>query len=321
MTDAEPTSRVSTLIAVSGRDTDAAISSLAGMYAGRNWYSRPLDEDFWFKYVGVGDDQLSVRRSQMQGYLRGDAATENEVVVHWLDHGYGRVDVGGNEIRMRPGIPVLFPVEHRFQVEAQNWDQRLVHIRRDLVLEVATEQNLLTETLAFDNQVEPDAASIARWRAAVVGALRALQATGPSSLLWHEAQRDVARALLQLYPLHAIAITAVHSERSAARLRAAVDFIHAHAHEPLTVHDIADAAGLSIRGVQETFQRVLDRSPLAYVREVRLVRVHEQLRTLDPKTARISDVARTWGFGHMGRFSAAYCERFGEYPRDTLRRS
>jgi AraC-like DNA-binding protein len=321
VTEPGSTSRASTLVAVSGRDTDAAISSLAGIYAGRSWYSRPVDEDFWFKYVGVGDDQLSVRRSQMHGYLRGDVATENEVVVQWLDHGNGRVDVGGDEIRMRPGIPVLFPVEHRFQVEAQDWDQRLVHIRRDLVLEIASEQNLLTGTLAFDNQVEPDAASIARWRGAIASAIQALQTTGPSSLLWHEAQRDVARALLQLYPLHAITLAAGHNERSTARLRAAVDFIHAHAHEPLTVKDIADAAGLSIRGVQETFQRVIDQSPLTYVREVRLVRVHEQLRTLEPKAARISDVARTWGFGHMGRFSAAYCERFGEYPRDTLRRS
>jgi AraC-like DNA-binding protein len=321
VTDTVSSPKLSTLVAAAGRDTDTAISSLAGLYAGRSWYSRSVDENFWFKYVGVGDEQVSVRRSQLHGYLRGDVATEDEVVVQWLDHGQARVDVGGDEIRMRPGVPVLFPVERRFEVEYQDWDQRLVHLRRDLVLEVASEQNLIAETLAFDNQVEPDAASVARWRTAVGGAVRALQTEGPSSLLWHEAQRDVARALLQLYPLHAIALPTGHSERSTARLRAAVDYIHAHAHQPLTVGDIAAAAGLSIRGLQEAFQRIFDQSPLTYVREVRLTRVHHELLALNPGTGRISDVARSWGFGHMGRFSGAYVQRFGEYPRQTLRRT
>jgi AraC-like DNA-binding protein len=312
-----------TLVAASGDDTDAAIGFLAGHYAGRSWGADPVGERFWFKYVGVGDDQLSVRRSQLHGAVRGDVATESEVVVQWLDRGEATIDVGGNAIRMRPGVPVLFPIDRRFQVEAREWDQRLVHVRRDLVLEVASEQNLFAESLAFDNQVEPTAASVTQWRTAVAGAVRALQSPsgGASSLLWHEAQRDVARALLHLYPLHAGVLSADHAERSTARLRAAVDHIHAHAHEPVSASDIAAAAGLSIRWVQEAFQRVLGQSPLNYLRGVRLVRVHEQLRMSDPGTTRVRDVAETWGFAHMGRFAGAYFERFGEYPRETLRRS
>jgi AraC-like DNA-binding protein len=312
-----------TLVAASGDDTDAAIGFLAGHYAGRSWGADPVGERFWFKYVGVGDEQLSVRRSQLHGSVHGDVATEAEVVVQWLDRGQATIDVGGNAIRMRPGVPALFPIDRRFQVEAREWDQRLVHLRRDLVLEVASEHDLFAESLAFDNRLEPTAASITQWRTAVAGAVRALQSQsgGPSSLLWHEAQRDVARSLLQLYPLHAGALSADHSERSTARLRAAVDHIHANAHAPVPVKDIADAAGLSIRWVQEAFQRVLGQSPLNYLRGVRLVRVHEQLRTSDPGATRVRDVAETWGFTHMGRFAGAYFERFGEHPRDTLRRS
>jgi len=321
VTDAASTPGVSTLIAVSGRHTDEAISALAGFYAGRSWYARPVDEHFWFKYVSVGDDQLSIRRSQMHGYLRGDVATEGEVVVQWLDRGQCHIDVGGDEIRMRPGIPVLFPVEHRFQVQAQDWDQRLVHVRRDLVFEVANELDLIVESLSFDNQVEPDTASIRRWRFAVATGIRALQTDGASSLLWHETQRHIVRSLLQLYPLHAVALSTAHNERGTARLRAAVDYIHEHAHEPLPVRDIAAAAGLSVRGVQESFKQIFDRSPLTFVRDVRLARVHEQLRALEPGTVHIGDVARSWGFAHIGRFSASYFRRFGEYPRDTLRRS
>ncbi|MCA5923937.1 AraC family transcriptional regulator [Curtobacterium oceanosedimentum] len=308
------------LIAVAGQDTDSAISSLAGMYAGKAWYSRPLDQDYWYKYVAVGDDQLSIRRSQMHGYLRGDVATEGEVVVQWLESGQARVDVGRDEVRMRPGVPTMFPVERRFEMEYQDWDQRLVHLRRDLVLDVAAEDHLVDGTLTFDWRTEPDAAAIGAWRTAVAGAVRALREEGDQSLAWHEAQRGVARALLRLYPMQAERFPAGYGTRSDGRLRAAVEFIQAHAHEPLTVADIATAAGLSIRGIQESFQRAFERSPMTYLREVRLGRVRDELVVLDPHATSVADVARRWGFAHMGRFASVYAARFGEYPRETLRR-
>ncbi len=308
------------LIAVAGQDTDSAISSLAGMYAGKAWYSKPLDQDYWYKYVAVGDDQLSIRRSQMHGYLRGDVATEGEVVVQWLESGQARVDVGRDEVRMRPGVPTMFPVERRFEMEYQDWDQRLVHLRRDLVLDVAAEDHLVDGTLTFDWRAEPDAAAISAWRTAVAGAVRALREEGDQSLAWHEAQRGVARALLRLYPMQAERFPAGYGTRSDGRLRAAVEFIQAHAHEPLTVADIATAAGLSIRGIQESFQRAFERSPMTYLREVRLGRVRDELVVLDPHATSVADVARRWGFAHMGRFASVYAARFGEYPRETLRR-
>ncbi len=308
------------LVAVGGRDTDSAIASLAGMYAGKAWYSRALDQDYWFKYVGVGDEHLSIRRSQMHGYLRGDVATEGEVVVQWLERGEARVDVGGDEVRMRPGVPTLFPVERRFEMEYQDWDQRLVHLRRDLVLDVAAERHLVDGSMTFDRLTEPGAEAVAQWRTSVAGALRALREHGDGSLAWHEAQRDVARALLRMYPLQAERFPAGYSTRSDGRLRAAVEYVQAHAHEPLTVSDVAQAADLSVRGIQESFQRAFERSPMTYLREVRLGRVREELRTLDPSTTSVADVARRWGFAHLGRFAAAYAARFGEYPRETLRR-
>lgn len=307
------------LVSVAGHDTDSAISSLAGMYAGRAWYSRPVDERFWYRYVGVGDDQLSIRRSQMHGYLRGDVAVEGEVVVQWLERGRARVDVGGDEVRMRPGVPTMFPVERRFDMEYEDWDQRLVHVDRDLVLDVAAERWLVEGTLSFDRAAPQDPAAVARWRSAVSGAVHTLREDGQASLAWHEARRSVARALLDLYPLQAELLGAGPGDPAHRRLRSAVEFVHEHVHEPLTVADIAQAAGLSIRGVQDAFQRTLDTTPMAYVRDVRLSRAHEELQSLDPRSASVAEVARRWGFAHMGRFSSTYASRFGEYPRQTLR--
>ncbi|XQJ06797.1 helix-turn-helix transcriptional regulator [Curtobacterium sp. L1-20] len=311
---------LSPIVAVAGTDTGTAIRDLAGMYAGRAWYSSHVDTDYWYKYVAVGDDQLSIRRSQMHGYLRGDVAVEGEVVVQWLDAGQGRVDIERDEVRMQPGVPTLFPVEQRFEIEYEDWDQRIVHLNRDLVLDVAAEQYLVDGTIAFDRFTVPTPEAITQWRRSVTSAMHALRSGGASSLVWHEAQRDIVRSLLALYRFQAEPLPTTFSKWNRSRLREAVDFIHAHAAEPLTVADIARAAGFSVRGLQEAFQRELDRTPMAYVREVRLRRTHAELVRADREEASVAEIASRWGFTHMGRFSREYVNRFGEYPKRTLRR-
>lgn len=256
----------------------------------------------------------------MHGYLRGDVATEGEVVVQWLDRGEARVDVDRDEIRMQPRVPTMFPVERRFEMQYQDWDQRLVHLRRDLILDVAAEQYPVDGTLRFDHLAVPDSVAVAEWRLSVAGAVRALREAGDASSAWHAARRDVTRALLRLYPLHAERLPRGYGQPGNKHLRTAVEFIHAHAHEPLTVASIAHAAGFSVRGLQEAFHRVLDRTPMQYVRVVRLNRTHAELRAMDPGSTTVADVARRWGFTHVGRFSSTYAAHFGEYPKHTLRR-
>ncbi|QWS32862.1 helix-turn-helix transcriptional regulator [Curtobacterium aetherium] len=306
-------------VAVSGTDTGGAIQDLAGMYAGRSWHSSRIDTDYWYKYVGVGDETMSIRRSQMHGLLRGDVAVEDEVVVQWIDSGRARVDVGRDEVRMEPGVPTLFPIERRFAMEYEDWDQRLVHLSRDLVLDVAAEQFLVDGTLGFDRTTPPSAAAVESWRGSVASAVRALRTDGSSSLAWHEAQRDVARSLFGLYRFQGEVLPDGYGERRNNRLRAAVEFLHEHAAEPLSVSDIARAADLSVRALQESFQRTLDRTPMNYLREIRLRRVRADLLAAEPGTGSVAEIAARWGFTHMGRFSGEYLRRFGEYPRRTLR--
>ncbi|RAY12570.1 AraC family transcriptional regulator [Actinomadura craniellae] len=103
-------------------------------------------------------------------------------------------------------------------------------------------------------------------------------------------------------------------------VKRAMELIEAHAAEPLTVADIAEAVGVGVRALQEGFRRHLETTPLGYLREVRLTRVRADLVGSDPGVTTVTDVACRWGFFHAGRFSAAYRERFGESPSATLRR-
>jgi AraC-like DNA-binding protein len=43
---------------------------------------------------------------------------------------------------------------------------------------------------------------------------------------------------------------------------------------------------------------------MAYLRQVRMARAHEELLAADSERTTASTVARKWGFGHYGRFAA-----------------
>ena len=101
----------------------------------------------------------------------------------------------------------------------------------------------------------------------------------------------------------------------------ATAFIDAHLADPLSVGDIARAARLSVRGLQNAFARVLDTTPAAYVRGARLAAVRAELVAAEPPQTTVADVARRWGFAHLPRFAQHYRAEFGEQPSETLRRS
>jgi transcriptional regulator GlxA family with amidase domain len=88
----------------------------------------------------------------------------------------------------------------------------------------------------------------------------------------------------------------------------------------LTAADLAHEAGTSVRSLQAAFTEHLGMSPTAYLRRVRLARAHADLRTATPGDGQsVTDIAYRWGFGHVPRFAAAYRERYGCAPSQTLR--
>ena len=95
-------------------------------------------------------------------------------------------------------------------------------------------------------------------------------------------------------------------------------FIRAHSDRPLTLEQIADAAGLAKRTLQKQFRRFLCISPIGLLRQVRLERAHDDLlRSTD--TTRVTTVATNRGFSHLGRFSVAYRKIYHERPSETSR--
>lgn len=103
-------------------------------------------------------------------------------------------------------------------------------------------------------------------------------------------------------------------------LRRATNFCAEHAHEPISVADIAQAARVSVRTLREGFRTHLDTSPLAYLKSVRLDYAHRDLSAAarDRAAGTVTDIACRWGFTHLGRFSADYRRTYGQQPSQTL---
>ena len=101
-------------------------------------------------------------------------------------------------------------------------------------------------------------------------------------------------------------------------VRRAEAFIAEHACQPLTLSEIAAAAGVPIRTLLHSFRQFRDVSPMQLVRVARMERSRELLMR-GTESERVSDIALSCGFVNLGRFANAYRERFGETPSDTLR--
>lgn len=101
-------------------------------------------------------------------------------------------------------------------------------------------------------------------------------------------------------------------------MKRALKVIEEMCNEALAVKDLCRIAGASERLLRYAFLERFGISPKAYLLAVRLNGVRRELRSADPSTTKIVDVAGRWGFWHMGQFAADYRRLFGELPSETL---
>ncbi|WP_368516889.1 AraC family transcriptional regulator [Rhizobium sp.] len=102
------------------------------------------------------------------------------------------------------------------------------------------------------------------------------------------------------------------------QLKRAMEYMHANAGADIRMADIARETGTSVRSLQAAFQQFKNTTPLGYLRNIRLQGARKTL--MDSGHSRlVADIARDWGFSHMGRFAALYYQSFGEMPSETAR--
>jgi AraC-like DNA-binding protein len=104
-------------------------------------------------------------------------------------------------------------------------------------------------------------------------------------------------------------------------VRDAIELMQSHPERPWTTQSLARETAVSVRCLQEGFRRSSGVPPMRYLRDLRLNRVHDDLRSATPDLSGVGQIARRWGFLYHGRFAAEYREKFGQAPSETLRTS
>lgn len=302
-------------------DIHAARRYLEAVYDGRDFRARRVSEPFAFRFASAGDDRLSLQSGMFRGHLQGVIPWSRDYVMSWFRSGSVTLDYPVGQLRSVGARPFLTPTETSFSFSMTPHQHGIVHIDGSFLEDVAAERHGgKSQRVVFDYAAVPSDDAFAAWRRTLGETTPLIVGEATPALARHSAQVALVRALLNLFPWRAVDVPdALRSERTR-RLRLAAEYVHAHARDPLTTAEIARAAGMHPRTLQQLMGEHLGSSPTAYVRDVRLDRVRQDLLSADPGETQVAVVAREWGFGNLGRFSSSYAARFGEYPRETLAR-
>ena len=86
----------------------------------------------------------------------------------------------------------------------------------------------------------------------------------------------------------------------------------------ITVPELAKVAGVSQRTLEYAFREGLGITPLRFLRRCRMNGAHHELRSAAAGSTTVTNVALTWGFSCIGRFSVEHKAMFGASPLQTL---
>lgn len=111
----------------------------------------------------------------------------------------------------------------------------------------------------------------------------------------------------------------LHGAAGRRALDRAREYIEANLDRTIRIASICRHVGVTQRSLNRIFARELGMSPQEYVKVRRLNGAHRRLLDATPEqNLRVTDVALSFGFAHMGRFATEYRRYFGELPRHTL---
>jgi AraC-like DNA-binding protein len=204
-------------------------------------------------------------------------------------------------------------------------DQLLYRVERTRVdqLVAAMIDRSLKKPICFNPLIDPTRTQGRLFWLGLQNALEQLSLDGHAAahpLFRQQIEQSLLYALILGQPSNYL--DALHAPIASAAPRSvkrAEDYVRSHVDEPITLLDMAQAAGVSPRALQEAFKRFRGTSPMQYLRDQRLDHVQADLAGR-AQGETVTNIAYKWGFTQLGRFARDYRRRFGEAPSQTLKR-
>ena len=257
---------------------------------------------------------------------------EDFILVQMPLLGASEIEVGGKSVQVAQGeIAVIAPFQRVRLLWQRGCKQLILKIPGDLVHGTLGKTGAEGDSMPWiDPLFKLDAKLAVHWHALLRQLLALLPTHDASSLhpAWlGQFERTAASFLLTHQP------SACRSERPGvdaesgdvpaspsenARLDQLERYIRSRLFAPISLADLARAAGISPRSLNALCHQHRGVAPMVLLRNLRLEAARDRLAT---SPVSVTEAAMEHGFGHLGRFSAYYRERFGELPRHTGRLS
>ena len=94
--------------------------------------------------------------------------------------------------------------------------------------------------------------------------------------------------------------------------------MRANACTPLTIAEIAEAAGCSVRALQIAFHRFRGTTPMRVLLQARLEQARSEMLRAG-QTESLARIAAEHGFSSATRFAQFFRRKYGVYPSEMLR--
>ncbi|WP_066520704.1 helix-turn-helix transcriptional regulator [Curtobacterium ammoniigenes] len=309
--------RESTVVSteIHGSDPEAAAAMYAEAYESTHVRFEPIMDDFAYSYRVTGDDRVTLRSSSIAATRSGSPRGLRQYILGWSNqHTFTVDDDAFGTVAVDRGVPIMLPLGRAVRVSAPSGTMQFVHIDAGFLEDVAA---LMTgeppESLSLPVMVDADA--IAALRTALCRVVPALLCASTDGQRRSALDVELGETILRAFaPFRDSLDGTGHSAVNRAK-----DAMLAQYARPLTVADVAEAAGVSVRTLQQAFLGETGAGPMHYLHELRLAKCRLALRRANAGET-VAEVARTCGFRHMGRFAGDYVGKYDEYPSDTIRR-
>lgn len=285
-------------------------------------------DGFTFAHTVISAPGFAIARIRHSMAVKADTASlGGKLIIPQLLSGCLEYGVGQETIRTSRAQPVLLPPSRSFQVAWDNFDVGLVTLDPAVVADYAAGVGgIPLAGLEFTGMQPVSPLMVLHWQSVVHHVARDVLPNSEamaSPLIRSQTQRLLAASVLATFPN--TALDALTDSRPGVveptAVRRAVAFIDAHAGEDIGIAEIAEAARIGPRRLQQAFRQYRDTTPMGYLRRVRLDRAHRELVAADPSRGdTVGTIAARWGFAHAGRFSVAYHAAYGCLPSQTLHR-
>ena len=241
-------------------------------------------------------------------------------------YGQATVRCGREEVESVPGVASVLSPNAEIDMNWQASNEQIM-IKIDRLLLEQTAQDLGVDTLVsgvhFPAKFECHKS--VSWQLMLrylVDCARNSFTMQRSPLLIRQLEQLVVTTLLGEHPpVQQSGFNRVRSAILPRHIKQVENYLHEHIDQPINLDVLAAQTQVSVRTLQVAFKEHCGVSPMQYLRQLRLDRVRADLLTHgDSAECSVADIALRWGFAHLGRFSAAYRDRFGETPSQSLQR-